>query len=169
MNITNPAGRDAEAFAIVNDMTQLISEPTRIPNRSRDKANTLDLFLTSNPNIYSKPIVDSPLGNSDHSLITLQHDNFFSHRDKSFSSQKAFRFSRANCDSLRTFYSSGPWYSDISNDPSSFASFIKNGLLLGMDVFSPSSYKPGKKNSPKWFNSQRAKAVKAKNHRFNQW
>ena len=32
-NITNPAGRDAEAFAIVNDLTQLISEPTRILDR----------------------------------------------------------------------------------------------------------------------------------------
>ena len=34
-----------------------------------------------------------------------------------------------------------------------------------MDLFIPSSYKPGKKHLPKWFNSQRAKAVKAKNHR----
>ena len=38
-----------------------------------------------------------------------------------------------------------------------------------MDLFIPSSFKPGKKNSPKWFNSQCAKAVKAKNHRFKQW
>ena len=38
-----------------------------------------------------------------------------------------------------------------------------------MDLFIPSSYKPGKKSSPKWFNSQRAKAVKRKNHRFKQW
>ena len=38
-----------------------------------------------------------------------------------------------------------------------------------MDLFIPSSYKPGKKSSPKWFNSQCAKAVKHKNHRFKQW
>ena len=75
---TSPAGRDAEAFAIVNDLSQLISEPTRIPDRSGDKANTLDSFLTSNPDIYSNPILDSPLGNSDHCPITLQH-NFVSH------------------------------------------------------------------------------------------
>ena len=29
-NITNPAGRDADAFSIVNDLTQVISEPTHI-------------------------------------------------------------------------------------------------------------------------------------------
>ena len=48
-------------FAIVNDLTQLISEPTRIPDRSRDMVNTLDLILTSNTNIYSKPTVNSLL------------------------------------------------------------------------------------------------------------
>ena len=73
-NVTKPAGRDAEAFAIVNYLTQVISEPTRVPDRAGDKANTLDLFLTSNPNIYSPPTVSSPLGNSDHCLITLRHD-----------------------------------------------------------------------------------------------
>ena len=36
-------------------------------------------------------------------------------------------------------------------------------------MFIPSSYKPGKKLSPKWFTSQCATAVTHKNHRFNQW
>ena len=153
----------------MNNLTQLISEPTRVPDRSRDKPNTLDLSLTSNPNIYSKPIVDSPLGHSDHCLITLQHDILVSHYHKSFSSQKVFHFSKADWDSLRTVYFSYPWYSGISNDPSSFASFIANGILLGMDLFILSSFKPGKKNSPNWFNSPCAKAVKTKNHRFKQW
>jgi len=97
--ITSPAGCDAEAFAIVNNLSQLISEPTRIPDRSGDKANTLDLFLTSNPDIYSNPILDFPLGNSDHCLITLQH-NFVSHQDRSSSSQKVFSYSKADWDSL---------------------------------------------------------------------
>ena len=38
-----------------------------------------------------------------------------------------------------------------------------------MDLFIPTSYKPDKNSSPKWFNSQCAKAVKHKNHRFKQW
>ena len=44
-NITTPAGRDAEAFATVNDMSQFISEHTRIPDGSGDEVNTLNLFL----------------------------------------------------------------------------------------------------------------------------
>ena len=92
-NVTNPAGREAEAFAIVNDLTQVISEPTRVPDRAGDKANTLDLFLTSNPSIYSPPTVSSPLGNSDHCLITslptlLAHFPPRGNKPTSFVSQK---------------------------------------------------------------------------------
>ena len=133
-HITSPAGRDAEAFAILNDLSQLISELTRIPDRSGDKANTLDLFLTSNPDIYCNPILDSPLGNSDHCLITLQH-NFVSHQDRSSPSQKVFHYSKADWDSLRNFFAAYPWYSGYSNDPSSFATFITNTIQLGMDFF----------------------------------
>ena len=38
-----------------------------------------------------------------------------------------------------------------------------------MDLFIPSSYKPGKMSSPKWFTSQCANAVKHGNHHFEQW
>jgi len=132
----------------VNDLSQLISEPTRITDRSRDKANTLDLFLTPNPDIYSNPTLDSLLGNSDHCLITLQH-NFVSHQDRFSSSQKAFHYRKADWDSLRNCFAAYLWYSGLSNDPSSFATFITNAIQLGMDLFIPSSYKPGKKSSPK--------------------
>ena len=67
-NVINPAGREAGAFAIVNDLTQVISEPTSLPDGAGDKENTLDLFLTSNPSTYSPPTVSSPLGHSDHCL-----------------------------------------------------------------------------------------------------
>lgn len=43
-DIFNPGGHDAEAFAIVNDQTQAISDPTRIPDGARDKTNTLFSF-----------------------------------------------------------------------------------------------------------------------------
>ena len=98
-HITSPAGHDAEAFAIVNDRSQLVSVPTRILDRSVDKANTLDLFLTSNPDVYAKPATDSPLGNSDHYLIILQH-NFVFYQDRSFFSQKIFHYSKADWNSL---------------------------------------------------------------------
>ena len=135
-NVTNPAGREAEAFAIVNDLTQVISEPTRVPDRAGDKAHTLDLFLTPNPSIYSPPTVSSPLGNSDYCLITLRHD-FLPLLDRPVAPQRVFHYNKAGWDSLRTFYSSYPWSSGFSNDPSSLASFITDAILLGMDISFP--------------------------------
>jgi len=73
-HFTSPAGCDVETFAIVNDLSQLITEPTCIPGCSGDKDTTLNLFLTSHPDIYANPAVDSPLGNSDYCLITLEHN-----------------------------------------------------------------------------------------------
>jgi len=96
----------------VNDLSKLISEPTCVPDRPGDKANTLDLFLTSNQDIYSNPILDSPLGNYDHFLITLQH-NFDSHQDRSSSSQNIFHYSKAYWGSLRNFFAAYPWYSGL--------------------------------------------------------
>ena len=158
-HITSPAGRDAEAFAIVNDLSQLISEPTPIPDRSGDKANTLDLFLTSNPDFYSNPILDSPLCNSDYCLITLQH-NFISHQDGSSSSQKVFHYSKADWDSFPNLFAAFPRCSGYSTDPSSFATFITNKIQLGMDLFNPSSYKPSKESFPMRFNSQCTETAK---------
>ena len=97
----------------------------------------------------------------------LQH-NFVSHQDRSSSSGKVFHYSKAGWDSLRNFFAAYPWYSGLPKDPSSFATFITNRIQLGMDLFIPSSYKPGKKSSTKWFASQCAKAVKHKNHCFKQ-
>ena len=166
-NFTNLAGHEAEAFAIVNDLTQVNSEPTRVPDRAGDKANTLDLFLTSNPSIYSPPTVSCPLGDSDNCLITLRHD-FFPQLDRRLAPQRVFHYSKADWDSLRTFYSSYHWSSGFCYDPSSLASFINDAILLGMDYFVPSSSKPRKK-IPKWFNSQCAKAVNKTNRYFKEW
>ena len=160
--------RDAEAFAIVNDLSQLISEPTRIPDRLGRKANTLDLFLTSNPEISSNPILDSPLGNSEQCLMKLQY-NFSSQENRSSSSQNCFHYCKADWDSLRNCFAANPCYSNLYNDPLSFATFIINAIQLGMHLFIPGSFKPGKKSSPKWFNSHCEKAVKHKHHRFKQW
>ena len=92
-SVTNPAGLDAEAFALVNDLTQVILETTGVPDRAGDKVNTLDLFLTSDPSIYSPPTVSSPLCNSDHCLITFRHD-LLPQLDRPFATQESFTITR---------------------------------------------------------------------------
>ena len=71
--ICDAAGTEAEVFALTNNLEQLIADATRVPDRSGDRANTLDLFLTTAPSLYSSPSVTAPIGNSDHCLISLGH------------------------------------------------------------------------------------------------
>ncbi|VDP65804.1 unnamed protein product [Echinostoma caproni] len=39
--------REAEAFAVVNNLNQLVDLPTRVADRIGDRAHTLDLILKS--------------------------------------------------------------------------------------------------------------------------
>ena len=64
-NTTNPSAYFAETFAIVIDLTKVISELISILDQPGNKPYTLDLFRMSNPNIYFNPTVGYP-------LITLQ-------------------------------------------------------------------------------------------------
>ncbi|MPC19328.1 hypothetical protein E2C01_012242 [Portunus trituberculatus] len=55
-------------FAILHDLEQLVQHPTRIPDRLRNMASILDLFLTSNLSAYTVT-QSSLLSYSDHNLI----------------------------------------------------------------------------------------------------
>lgn len=166
--VSNAAGREAEAFAIINSLEQLISDPTRVPDRDGDRANTLDLFLTSHPAIYQTPSVSSPLGLSDHCLITLTHDS--QQLPKQPQSRKlVFFYDKTDWDSLRDFYATVPWASCFSDDPNSTADQITEWIQCGIDSYVPSSFKPGRPNSPKWFTADCQRAVLRKNQAFHSW
>ena len=163
------AGIEAESFAIINDLSQLINSPTRIPDRSSDFANTLDLFLTSKPIIYRPAIVSAPIGSSDHCLITLTHSsNPFDQAPQQ--KQKLWNYSKADWFGLRGFYSDFPWHEfAFSADPSSSALAISDIILLGMNIFIPFTVKSGTSSSPSWFDHQCATAIQEKNHLFQAW
>ena len=66
---TDTAGQAAFNFSISHNLTQLVNFPTHIPDHHGDRSNTLDLFLTSHPDLYDISS-SSPLGSSDHAVIT---------------------------------------------------------------------------------------------------
>src|SRR6201990_3082395 len=68
-------GEEAESFSIINDLEQLIKEPTHIPDRSNQFLNTLDLCFTTSPSLYRYAVL-APIGRSDHNLITLNFQAF---------------------------------------------------------------------------------------------
>merc|ERR1712121_243069 len=67
---TDRGGIEAREFSILHGLDQLIQQPTRVPDRHDQASNTLDLFFTSNCDLFSYS-VSSPLGSSDHCLVTV--------------------------------------------------------------------------------------------------
>ena len=104
---TDNAGVDVEAFALTNNLTQLVSQRTRIPDRQRDAQNILDLFLTSTPHIYHSTNVEAPIGNSDHCLVTASNPIRFKLKTKPMA-RTLWKLKSADWDGLRSFYGSLP-------------------------------------------------------------
>ena len=67
---TDSSGQAAEAFALSHNLSQIVTSPTRVPDRAGDTGYLLDLFLTSTPENFSHK-VSSPLGSSDHCVVTV--------------------------------------------------------------------------------------------------
>ena len=166
---TDSAGLELESFCILNSFDQLVSGPTRIPDRSGDFASTLDLFLTTNSDSYQDVEVSAPIGTSDHNLISVSRFPSSSSSRKS-SKRRLWKFEKADWDGMRDFIGQFPWYDWLRCCSSSeTADRITDVLLLGMKCFIPYSYSPGSAGSPKWFSSECARAVDAKNRCFRSY
>ncbi len=166
---TDQAGIAAEIFAITNSLSQLVDVSTRMPDRPGDFANTLDLFLTSDPIGYSPVVCLAPLGSSDHCLLSVTQESGAIAMPKP--PRRIFwKFSSANWDDLRSFFGSYPW-SDLcfSSDVSVSATNIADVILQGMAFYIPHSFSAGRQGSPKWFNPRCAAAVSEKNRLYSLW
>ena len=164
---TDTMGRDAEFFSITNNFSQLVSTPTRVPDRDNDTAQTLDLFLTTHPSLYTVSN-SAPVGSSDHCLLTFTQSSVSIPRT-SHSRRVFWNYASADWDGMRQFFSSYPWKCCFSADPSTFALNITNVLMDGMLLFIPHCLKPGKHSSPEWFNHACLRAVKRKNRLYRRW
>ena len=166
---TDAAGSEAEVFSILNDLTQLVTSPTRIPDRPGDHPNTLDLFLTNKPSIYSSTFISAPLGSSDHCIVSVEHP-YSRFKSLTQANSSVWKYNKADWDALRSFYSSFPW-NDVcfSSDVSSSAQSVSEIITLGMSLFIPHSLRPGRKSSPKWFDHACSAAVSEKNRCFRIW
>ena len=76
--LTNSGGTDRPGeqccnFSISNDLTQMVNFPTWIPDCDSHSPALLDLFLSSDASICST-MAFSPLGNSDHVVVSVSID-----------------------------------------------------------------------------------------------
>lgn len=160
---TDHAGRTAHAFALVHDLTQLVRQPTRIPDISSQAPSLLDLLLTSQPDRYSVS-VRAPLGSSDHCLVSAIVP--FAARPRPVEMRRRlWHYSSADWDSMRDYFASIPWalrcFKD--RDLSAIATAVAGEISLGMDYYIPyTEVASGRKSRP-WFNRECADYVEKKN------
>ena len=114
--------------------------------------------------------VAAPISNSDHCLIVVTQPHCPNTRPNS-EKRTLWKFSSADWDGLRAFYSTLPWddicFSRLGVNEA--ATIITQLIMDGMTLFIPHSQPAGKKNSPKWFTKKCEKAVRAKNQAYSNW
>ena len=161
---TDLGGREAFEFSVLHDLEQIIHQPTRIPDRHDQASNILDLFFTSNPNLYS-PTIFSPLGSSDHCLIAVE-TNFASPPPLPSTSRRIWHYDRAQHSELSSFYSDFPWKECLrSGDPDRATLDITDTVFAGMEACIPYSIKSFSPTKP-WFDAACSRAVQAREHAY---
>lgn len=162
---TDPAGRCVELFAELNLLTQLVGEPTRIPDNPNHNRYLLDLFLTSNPERYTSVSVKSPLGGSDHCLISASFPSRSGAQSPSpMPRRKHWHYGRADWSGLNSFFKSIHWHRFFyEGDLNQATALITAVLLRGMELFIPSSMVKRKMATKSWFNNECRVAIRQRN------
>ena len=166
---TDHAGRETYKFSVTYGLSQLVQEPTRIPDVAGHTAYCLDLLLTTDPDRYTVS-VSPPLGTSDHCLVkSVSH-----HSPPDFSpkgTRRVWRYKSAEWDEMRNFYASYPWRQVCftSNDPSRCADAISSVILQGMEYFIPFADISLETKARPWFNAECIRAEKLKHEAYLAW
>jgi hypothetical protein len=156
---TDPQGRAAEIFAVSNSLTNLIMEPTYFPRVPNHSSNPLDLFLTTNPELYQTSVT-APLGRSDHGLVTISYP---AHPEVNeyMPPRTVWHYNSADWDGLRDFFATYPWNSICfsSGDPSEICNQLTESIQLGIETYIPHTIKnPKQSNNKPWFSNSCDKA-----------
>ena len=123
-------------FLISNDLTQMVSFPTRIPDCDSHSLAFLDLFLSSGASIYSTTAFP-PLGNCDHVVVSVSIDfPSNSQRDAPFH-RKAYDYSRADWDGLCNHLRDVPWEDIFKLGAFAAAREFCERVQDGIDVYIP--------------------------------
>ena len=97
---SNISGLAAQAFALSHSLTQIVTSPTRVPDRDGDTGYLLDLFPTTMPDVSRK--VSSPLGSSDNCVLSVKCSQILSTPSTPFH-RTVWQYSKADWCGFRSF------------------------------------------------------------------
>ena len=116
---TDRPGKLSYNFSVSNDLTQMVTFPTRIPDCDSHSPALLDFFLSSDAIICSA-MVFPPMGNSDHVGVSPFH---------------RIAHSRADWDSLCDHLRDVPWEDIFKLSASAATSEFYEWVQVGIDVY----------------------------------
>ena len=105
---TDRPGELCYNFFISNDLTQIVSFPTWIPECDSHSPVLLDLFISSDASICST-MAFAPLGNSDHVAVSVSIDFPINSKQDTLFHCMAYDYSRADWDGLCDHLRDVPW------------------------------------------------------------
>ncbi|XP_064076269.1 uncharacterized protein LOC135194589 [Vanessa tameamea] len=163
------AGRTTHAFALMHDFTQLVDQPTRIPDIDGQGPSLLDLLLTSHSVDY-RVVVQIPLGSSDHSLISTkvpQPKLLPTNAGK----RSIWHYKSAEWDVMRDYFASVPWKECCfsGKDPTARAAAVPGEILLGMEYYIPNSDLISRGMGNRWSTRECGDAVSSKQAAYRSW
>ena len=97
---TDRPGELCYSFSVSNDLAQMVSFLTRIPDCDSHNPALLDLFISSDTSICST-IAFPPLGNSDHVVVSVSIDFLINLKQDVPFHRLTYDYSRADWDGLR--------------------------------------------------------------------
>lgn len=165
---TDLSGQAAEDFAASHNLSQIVSCPTRVPDRDGDTGYLLDLFLTSNPDSFSHKVT-SPLGTSDHCVVSVTCKHAFSTPSAPFH-RTVYQFTKADWCGLRSFLSQVQAENLIlGENVHKSAQELTEWLQVGMLTYIPHRTYQMKPHSQPWFSPECAAAICQRDHYFHRY
>ena len=126
---TDRLGELCYNFSISNNLTQIVSFPTQIPDCHSHIPALLDLFIPSDASISSKMVFLS-LGNSDHVVVSVSIDFPINSKQDTPFHRMAYDYSRADWDGLCDYLRDVPWEDIFKLSASAAASEFLSGFRL---------------------------------------
>ena len=164
---TDLSGQLAHQFALSQNLSQIVESPTRVPDRDGDTGYLLDLFLTTKPESFSHKVT-SPLGSSDHCVVTVTAKRSFTTPSAPFH-RTVYRFQNADWCGFRTFMSQVIECLDFRGDVNSLAQELTEWLQIGMEAYIPHRTYQMKPHSQPWFTPECAAALSQRDHFFHRY
>ena len=119
-----------EVFDCINDLflTEVIKEPTRF--RGTNTPSKLDWVLTNNPDCIQDKKVDSPLGLSDHSLISV---SYYCITDKDEADELShYSYFNGNYTAMKEDFNDINWESELRNKNTQHTWDVIHNKLTGL-------------------------------------